>query len=145
MKSTTRVLQNNYCEKQISVIPNKVEISVQTQQRHKTWQLNRSLTSKLLYFSNKYFFPVIAILLEKLIQYQITRKRNYIRNSFILFSFLFNLRKPRYIKVKVDSPPKNKLDRLMNKFLFVFYLTQPSSKQIICFDFEKNSALPLVF
>ncbi len=47
--------------------------------------------------------------------------------------------------------PKNKLDRLRNKniclhLLYVFYPTQPSSKQIFCFDFEKqNSVLPIVF
>ena len=45
-------------------------------------------------------------------------------------------------------PFKNKLDCLGNKniclhVLTVFYLTQPSDKHIICFDFEKQfSAIP---
>ncbi len=41
----------------------------------------------------------------------------------------------RYIKDKV-GPSKNKLGHLRGKkiYLLFFYLTQPSEKQIICFD-----------
>jgi hypothetical protein len=50
------------------------------------------------------------------------------------------------------SPPKiSHIDSLSNKihflhFIPVFYLIQPSSKQIICFEFGKqNSVQPIVF
>jgi hypothetical protein len=66
---------------------------------------------------------------------------------------------PRYIKVKVEhyllfmfSPPKiswvvSGIKYICLHLLPVFYPIQPSSKQIICFDFQKqNSVLPtLVF
>ncbi len=65
---------------------------------------------------------------------------------------------PRYIRVKVEhyllftfSPPKiSWAVSGIKDFCFhlhpVFYLIQPSSKQIICFDFrKKNSVLPIVF
>ena len=48
-------------------------------------------------------------------------------------------------------PSNYKLDHLRIKNIFlqllkVFYQAQPTSKQIICFDFEKqNSVLPKVF
>jgi hypothetical protein len=59
--------------------------------------------------------------------------------------------KDRTLFVAYVWPSKNKLGRLMNKIHFlqllpVFYLIHPSSKQIICFDFQKqNSVLPIVF
>ncbi len=66
--------------------------------------------------------------------------------------------KPRYIKVKVKhyllfmfSPLKISCAIWGIKYIFlqlppVFYLIKPSSKQIICFDFQKqNSALTIVF
>jgi hypothetical protein len=66
--------------------------------------------------------------------------------------------KLRYIKVKVEhyllfmfSPPKiswvvSGIKYICLHLLPVFYLIQPSSKQIICFDFRKqNSVLPIVF
>jgi hypothetical protein len=46
------------------------------------------------------------------------------------------------------SPPKISWVVFWNKIdlLLVFYLIQPPSKQIICFDFQKqNSGLPMVF
>ncbi len=65
---------------------------------------------------------------------------------------------PRYIKVKVEhyllfmfSPPKiswvvSVIKYICLHLLPVFYVIQPSSKQIICFDFRKqNSVLPIVF
>jgi hypothetical protein len=48
-------------------------------------------------------------------------------------------------------PPKISLTISGIKYIWlhllpVFYLIQPSSKQIICFDFQKqNSLLPIVF
>ncbi len=64
----------------------------------------------------------------------------------------------RYIKVKVEhyllfkfSPPKiscvvSGIKYICFHLLQVFYVIQPSSKQIICFDFRKqNSVLPIVF
>ncbi len=64
----------------------------------------------------------------------------------------------RYIKVKVEhyllfmfSPPKicwavSGIKYICLHLIHVFYLIQPSSKQIICFDFRKqNSVLPIVF
>jgi hypothetical protein len=66
----------------------------------------------------------------------------------------------RYIKVKVEhyllfmfSPPKIswvvwKMKKHFLQLLPVFYLIQPSSKQIICFDFDsgkQKSVLPMVF
>ncbi len=64
----------------------------------------------------------------------------------------------RYIKVNVEhyllfmfSPPKINqtipgLKYICLHLFTVFYLIQPSSKQIICFDFRKqNSVLPIVF
>jgi hypothetical protein len=63
--------------------------------------------------------------------------------------------KSRHIKVKVEhcllfmfSPPKISwvilgIRYICLHFVTVFYLIQPSSKQIICFDFGKqNSVLP---
>ncbi len=63
---------------------------------------------------------------------------------------------PRYLKVKVEhyllfmlSPPKISLVVSGIKYIClhllpVFYLIQPSSKQIFCFDFRKqNSVLPM--
>ncbi len=65
---------------------------------------------------------------------------------------------PRYIKVKVEhyllfmfSPPEIRrvnsgIKYICLHLLPVFYLIQPSSKQIICFDFGKqNSVLPKAF
>ena len=65
------------------------------------------------------------------------------------------MKKARYIEVIVGhyllfmlSPPKISWTVLRIKsiclhVLIIFYLTQPSSKQIICFDFKKqDSALP---
>ncbi len=64
----------------------------------------------------------------------------------------------RYIKVKVEhyllfmfSPPKiswvvSGIKYICLHLFTVFYLVQPSSKQIIYFDFRKqNSVLPIVF
>ncbi len=64
----------------------------------------------------------------------------------------------RYIKLKVEhyslfmfSPPKiswviSGIKDICLHLLPVFYLIQPSSKQFICFDFQKqNSVLPIVF
>ncbi len=88
--------------------------------------------------------------------------------SFLKFSiiipmpFLFLMQDAfqdtRYIKVKVEhyllfmfSPPKISQTvrgiKYNGSHLFtVFYLIQPSSKQIICFDIQKqNSMLPIVF
>ncbi len=63
----------------------------------------------------------------------------------------------RYIKVKVEqylmfmfSPPKiswvvSEIKYIILHLLPVFYLIQPSSKRIICFDFRKqNSVLPSI-
>ncbi len=68
------------------------------------------------------------------------------------------LQKSRYIKVKVEhyflfmfNPPKismvvSGIKYICFHLLPVFYLIQPSSKQIICFDFrQQNSVLPIVF
>jgi hypothetical protein len=68
------------------------------------------------------------------------------------------MEKSRYIKVKVEhyllfmfSPPKiswvvSGIKYICLHLLPVFYLIQPSSKQFICFDFQKqNSMLPVVF
>ncbi len=65
---------------------------------------------------------------------------------------------PRYIKVKVEhyllfmfSPPKISwvvwgIKYICLHVFTVFYLIQPSSNQIICFEFGKqNSVLPTVF
>jgi hypothetical protein len=65
---------------------------------------------------------------------------------------------PRYIKVKVEhyllfmfSHPKiswvvSGIKYICLLLLPVFYLIQPSSEQIICFDFQKqNSVVPIVF
>ncbi len=70
---------------------------------------------------------------------------------------IFDL-EPRYIEVKVEhnllfmfSPPKiskavSGIKYICLHLLPVFCLIQPSSKQIICFDFQKqNSVLPIVF
>ncbi len=67
-------------------------------------------------------------------------------------------KKPRYVKVKVEhyllsmfSPPKiswvvSGIKYICLHLLPVFYLIQPSSKQINCFDFRKqNCVLPIVF
>ncbi len=64
---------------------------------------------------------------------------------------------PRHIKVKVEhyllfmfSPPKiswvvSGIKYICLHLLPVFYLIQPSSKQIICFDYQKlNSVLPKI-
>ena len=66
-------------------------------------------------------------------------------------NFSFLSKNARYMEVKVGhyllfmlSPPKNKLNCFRNKKclftcgLIVFHLTQPSSKQIIYFDFQKT-------
>ncbi len=70
----------------------------------------------------------------------------------------YRIIKSRYIKVKVEnyllfmfSPPKISWVVSGTKYIClhllpVFYLIQPSSKQIICFDIQKqNSVLPIVF
>ncbi len=67
------------------------------------------------------------------------------------------LKDPRFIKVKVEhyllfmvSPPKISFTVRGIKYISLhlltdFYLIQPSSKKIICFDFGKqNSVLPIV-
>jgi hypothetical protein len=77
----------------------------------------------------------------------------------VLFQYFLVQRskKARYIKVKVEhyllfmfSPPKISytiwgIKYICLHLLTVFYLIQPSIKQIICFDFGKqNSVLPIV-
>ncbi len=75
----------------------------------------------------------------------------YSQQSMVLFW-------SRYVKVKVEHyllfmfrPPKISWAVWEIKYIFlhylpVIYLIQPSSKQIICFDFRKqNSVLPIVF
>ncbi len=73
---------------------------------------------------------------------------------FLLFHFVelkVHKSKGRTQFVVYVYSSKNKLGRLRNKLHFlqilpVFYLIQPSSKQIICFDFWKqNNVLPIVF
>ncbi len=90
----------------------------------------------------------------------IVKNVNHYNGCFIAFilSLLHRPFTPRYIKVKVEhnllfmfSPPKlswviSGIKYICLHLLPVFYLIQPSSKQIICFDFRKqNSVLPIVF
>ncbi len=75
-----------------------------------------------------------------------------------LLPLTLTLAHTRYIKIKVEhyllfmfSPPKISLTVWGINYIYfhiftVFYLIQPSRKQIICFDFWKqNSVLPKVF
>ena len=91
---------------------------------------------------------------ENLIMCQRQKKSFETKNANFIYClplFVHKMWKSRYIEVKVAhyfvfmfSPPKISytiwgIKAICLHLLTVFYLTQPFSKQIICFDFQKTT------